>query len=51
MASLAIDAIESMAIAAISAIDSTANKASGDGTAIEAWQLRTDGPLAQLSKA
>ena len=39
MASLAMDANESMAITAIAAIDSMANKASGDGTAIEAWQM------------
>lgn len=48
MASLANDAIDSMASAAIGAIDSMANKASGDGTAIGTWQLWTGGPLAQL---
>ena len=41
MASLANDAIDSMASAAIGAIDSMANKASGDGTAIGTWQLWT----------
>ena len=38
-ASLAIEAIDSVAIAAIHATDSMANKASSNGSAIVAWQF------------
>ena len=48
MASLVIDAIDSMTIAAISAIEGMANKVSGDLRHGNYW---TDGPLTQLRKA